>query len=771
MCRLRSRVPSLIPLLWMKLTKSQRANRGEEHIPDSAWAPFKSEMDWRVAKWAIQEGIGHNIFDRFLSIPGLSYSNSRGLFKIVDSLPSRIEWNSKRLIFPDRQDEEHFVQYRDPCDAVAALLGDPAFSEHIVYKPSRIFTDKDKKTRIYQEMWTGKWWNAVQDRLPEGHCVAPVIIASDKTQLSQFTGNKSSYPVYLTLGNIPRSIRRRPSQHACILIGYLSVAKIRKAGLTAAERRARAQTLFHESLRLILSPLIRAGKKGMKVSCSDGWIRFVHPILACYVADYPEQCLVACAKYNTCPKCLTPSLEAADPGIPRTPQDTLKTIEELQNTTCTRAAFTKECYAQGLSGVQQPFWIGFPHTDIHRSITPDVLHQLYQGVFKHIIDWCGKMLTREELDERLRRLPPAFGVRHFKNGFSALSQISGTERKHMARILLGCLVGRLPSRALIALRALLDFIYIAQYPTHDDVTLGYLQDALDTFFENRIIFKELKIRPHFNIPKFHSLLHYAESIRFFGASDNYNTEMFERFHIDFAKEAWRASNRRDERPQMAQWLSRREKTFLFDSYLSRTAEKKTSISDENTQMQDTDKSKSKPKPEIWIAKNPQLPNVHLSAISVDHGAPDFEIALKKYINSLFQPGQRANRQEVAQGHLPFHRLDVFTGFKFLHPELGQTDGLGRSERDREDVKAQPPKGTQAARFDTVIVLYNNKAESTGVEGTRVGRLRVIFKLPQEIANRIPAWTTKPLAYVEWYTPFTRAANEQHMIPLYGCYGR
>ena len=51
----------------------------------------------------------------------------------------------------------------------------------------------------------------LQRLLPDGATLSPVIISTDKTQLTQFSGNKSAYPVYLTLGNIPRSIRRKPS--------------------------------------------------------------------------------------------------------------------------------------------------------------------------------------------------------------------------------------------------------------------------------------------------------------------------------------------------------------------------------------------------------------------------------------------------------------------------------------------------------------------------------------------------------------------------------
>ncbi|KAI0055059.1 hypothetical protein BV25DRAFT_1781302, partial [Artomyces pyxidatus] len=116
-------------------------------------------------------------------------------------------------------------------------------------------------------MWTGKWWWSVQTLLQRsghrGATVAPVIVATDKTLLTQHAGNKSAYPLYLTLGNIPRSIRRKPSQHACVLLGYLSVEKINTQDTTAEEKTARGQRLFHDSVRMILEPLREAGMNGV----------------------------------------------------------------------------------------------------------------------------------------------------------------------------------------------------------------------------------------------------------------------------------------------------------------------------------------------------------------------------------------------------------------------------------------------------------------------------------------------------------------------------
>jgi hypothetical protein len=151
----------------------------------SPFAPFASELDWRVASWAIKDGIGHKSFDRLLSIPGvnnllfalnnsdfcfkvkeklgLSYNNIRGLHQIVDtSIPSRAIWQHKYLSFADTPNEKHLIQFRNPIQAIESLLSNPAHAKSMVFAPKKIYTSKAKKSRIYNEMWTGRWWNAVQ---------------------------------------------------------------------------------------------------------------------------------------------------------------------------------------------------------------------------------------------------------------------------------------------------------------------------------------------------------------------------------------------------------------------------------------------------------------------------------------------------------------------------------------------------------------------------------------------------------------------------------
>ena len=42
---------------------------------ENPWEPFESEMDWRFASWAIQEGLTLGSIDRALEIPGVSTLN------------------------------------------------------------------------------------------------------------------------------------------------------------------------------------------------------------------------------------------------------------------------------------------------------------------------------------------------------------------------------------------------------------------------------------------------------------------------------------------------------------------------------------------------------------------------------------------------------------------------------------------------------------------------------------------------------------------------
>ncbi|KAJ3718865.1 hypothetical protein C8R42DRAFT_563156, partial [Lentinula raphanica] len=370
-----------------------------------------------------------------------------------------------------------------------------------------------------------------------------------------------------------------------------------------------------------------------------------------------------------------------------------------------------------VAGNYNPFWAGFPLTDINRCIAPDVLHQLYQGVFKHLVAWVQKVVGQEELDNRIKKLPPAPGVRRFPKGLSNLAQVSGTEHKHISRILLASLSGKMDPRGITACRSILHFIQLAQYPSHDKDTLEYMKKELETWHENRDYFVTAGARANFNIPKFHSLLHYVDSIKWIGTTDNSNTEAFERLHIDLAKEGWRSTNKRDHFPQMIAFISRQEKISAFDFHKKWVAKHQEDSEHDDDIEDDEDNADEEEKPEelpstITIAKHPKEPRKKLEAIALLHRAPGFLGALKLFLNNLLPPDDQVSKSNALKGSLPFATLEVWHNFGLLPLKVLEVT-------EKALIKAQPASSShliKQARFDTVLVMEDERAESTAVQG-------------------------------------------------------
>jgi hypothetical protein len=95
-----------------------------------------------------------------------------------------------------------------------------------------------------------------------------------------------------------------------------------------------------------------------------------------------------------------------------------------------------------------------------------------------------------------------------------------------------------------ALRAFLEFCYIARQDVQDTTSLFKLQDALNRFHHYRNIFQECGVRTAgFNLPRQHSMIHYFKFIREFGAPNGLCSSITELKHIKAIKEPWRRSSR------------------------------------------------------------------------------------------------------------------------------------------------------------------------------------------------------------------------------------
>lgn len=138
------------------------------------------------------------------------------------------------------------------------------------------------------------------------------------------------------------------------------------------------------------------------------------------------------------------------------PRNLAKILEALKTADSHLTNFTQACLRAGIKPIYGPFWEDLPFTNIYRSITPDVLHQSYQGLIKHLVAWLSSPLVFDpnEINAHCRRLLPNHSTRLFSKGITTLSRVSGQEHCDISRILLGliidlCLPGGISSVPLI----------------------------------------------------------------------------------------------------------------------------------------------------------------------------------------------------------------------------------------------------------------------------------------------------------------------------------
>ena len=325
----------------------------------------------------------------------------------------------------------------------------------------------------------------------------------------------------------------------------------------------------------------------------------------------------------------------------------------------------------------------------------------------------------DEIDARCCRLPLNHNAQHFRKGISGLSRPTGQEHKDVCRILLGIVVdlplpGNWSSACLNqAVQALLDYVYLSQYPVHTSETLDTLDTALHRFHETKDIFIELEVREHFNLPKLHSLIHYSKSISLFGTADNYNTEQSERLHIDITKNAYRATNFKHKYKQMTTWLQRREAVNQHMSFIEWCKDRFTVLPTLPSAYPSLGLTLFP-----FLATHPSEKGMTFEGLSHRYGAIDLQDALANFIVQHNYPGLSAG---TAQRHAdntlrPFWRVSVFHNMKFTTRNM---DG-----KIIDALHIQPlthnRQGIVPGRFDTALVKNGTKYQ--------VVQIRAVFWL-------------------------------------------
>jgi hypothetical protein len=439
----------------------------------------------------------------------------------------------------------------------------PNLSDQMILSPSKA-TRYDEK--IFDDLHTSNWWAEMQGNVGDEKVVIPLMVSSDATLVTG-NGKKKAWPMYLTIGNVPKKYRYLKNYGASRVLAYLPVVTSLSNSSYSKWMPLCKMAVFHHCMRVIFGPFSNQQQQqqqlhSIPMTGPHGKVYSCVPMLATYSADYPEQLLLTGTRswmngYG-CPRCL---IKAED----------FKKGTNISNTGIRNNDNMQSFSRSGEFGcmpINNAFWdTGF---DIQKSIVVDDVHQVC-GVYRHLLKFVEAILKRKpkqtnQVERRNQQLPIFSGLKRFKHGFmlSNLTNPTFDEfRTHMRLIL--CLVHDLiPEQCVLCLRAFVDFYIQISSKEHTMSTLKSADNYLDLFFYYLPAFQE---ESKMMMPKLHMLTKYTDDIKEKGPLDSYSTMHSERLHKTNAKQPSKRTNFRDAATftrQLVRFVEDRD--ILFDMY-------------------------------------------------------------------------------------------------------------------------------------------------------------------------------------------------------------
>ncbi|KAI1781722.1 hypothetical protein LXA43DRAFT_907952 [Ganoderma leucocontextum] len=575
----------------------RRCNKDGDFLPENApppppdvrtstdYTPFESRIQFEVADFLYRRvQMSSKKINELMQLWAVTldedrdppFAGSAHLYDTIDEISNGdVSWQEfsvtwKGSVAPTTpllswQVREYPVFFRDPRPVLQNQLGNTDFAGDIDFVPKHIFGPDGR--RIFKDFMSGDWVWSQADKIaadPRNHGAAfcAAAIGSDKTTVSVATGQNEYYPLYLTNGNVTNSMRRS-HRNAITLIGFLAIPKTDRQYANDPNFRKFRRELFHTSLRYIFELLCCYMSTYDVVLCGDGYYRRIIYGLGPYVADYPEQVLLACTVQGWCCRC------TADPDDLDTGQAPRRSHE--LTAALLDALTLKELWDDyGIVGDLTPFTAYYPRADIHELLSPDLLHQVIKGTFKdHLVTWveeylelvhgkAGAAVILADIDRRIAAAPPFPGLRRFPEG-RGFKQWTGDDSKALMKVYLPAIAGHVPPQMVRALSAFLDFCYYVRRDTIDEGTLAKIDSALERFHCDRVIFIKAGVRSTISLPRQHSLKHYPRLIRLFGSPNGLCSSMMEAKHIIAVKQPYRRSSRNRALGQIIQTNQRLDK--------------------------------------------------------------------------------------------------------------------------------------------------------------------------------------------------------------------
>ncbi|KAK7462238.1 hypothetical protein VKT23_007843 [Stygiomarasmius scandens] len=307
-----------------------------------SWAPFSEHVEFEFAHYHfVEQHTSRQGINRALDIwaasllrhgirDGTPWKSVDHLYSAIDSIrEGHIAWKTYTVKYegplppgtpPKWMTQEFELCVRDAREVVHEQLGTKEFNGKVHYTPYMQFENGEHR---FSNLMSGDWAHGkaniiAEDKDTWGSMLVPIVLGSDKTTVSVATGSQEFHPGYISIGNIT-NVARHAHGKGVLPFAFLPIPKTNKKQRKKVAYQCFCRQMYHACLSMALQPL----KPGMTsyevVKCPDDHFRRAIYEIGPYIADYPEQVLLAGIVQNWCPKCFAKpdNLDSPDPLLLR----------------------------------------------------------------------------------------------------------------------------------------------------------------------------------------------------------------------------------------------------------------------------------------------------------------------------------------------------------------------------------------------------------------------------------------------------------------------
>jgi hypothetical protein len=265
---------------------------------------------------------------------------------------------------------------------------------------------------------------------------------------------------------------------------------------------------------MIFTPLDALVERGKRMLCSDGYVRQCFPIICGWTADYSENINLHSIQSGFCQVCEAPKSSfgsAISSSFPlRDYPSYFQQLIQATSSSCSKSekqAAAKFLDERGLRSTEGVFW-ALKCFDWTSALVPDVLHTIYLGLLKHLMDWVVPFLEHHKRMATFNRLwnimPPYPGFVTFNKPYTAVTQWQGKEIKMLGRTLLPIFAATLSNptaeqiapfkEATLCVKSLIFFHLMTKYHSHTEGTIDYMEGYLADFHRQKEVFARFRAR-------------------------------------------------------------------------------------------------------------------------------------------------------------------------------------------------------------------------------------------------------------------------------------